>query len=124
MRPIERHKMVQSLGLGLDPRSGEPMYRQIFDQVVARIRSGAFPAGFRLPPTRSLADALGTNRNTVVRAYDDLLSAGFVESTVGRGTFVARQQPRAAKGAGGSAGAPGAPGAPGERRSAGDAGGA
>jgi GntR family transcriptional regulator/MocR family aminotransferase len=95
--------MVQSLGLGLDPRSGEPMYRQIFDQVVARIRSGAFPAGFRLPPTRSLAGALGTNRNTVVRAYDDLLAAGFVESTVGRGTFVARPQPRAAKGAGASA---------------------
>jgi len=89
--------VVQSLGLGLDPRSREPMYRQIFDQVVARIRSGAFPAGFRLPPTRTLAEALRTNRNTVVRAYDDLLAAGFVESTVGRGTFVARQQPRAAK---------------------------
>src|SRR4029079_5920340 len=41
MRPRERHTMVQSqsLGLGLDPRSGEPMYRQIFDQVAARIRT-------------------------------------------------------------------------------------
>jgi GntR family transcriptional regulator/MocR family aminotransferase len=90
--------MVQSLGLGLDPRSGEPRYQQIFDQVAARIRSGAFPAGFRLPPTRALATALGTNRNTVVRAYDDLCGAGFLQSTVGRGTFVARQQPLAAKG--------------------------
>jgi 2-aminoadipate transaminase len=82
--------MVQSLGLALDPRSGEPIYQQIFDQVAVRIRSGAFPAGFRLPPTRALADALGTNRNTVVRAYEELLAAGFVQSTVGRGTFVAR----------------------------------
>jgi len=30
------------------------------------------------------SEALGTNRNTVVRAYDDLLASGFVESTVGR----------------------------------------
>jgi GntR family transcriptional regulator/MocR family aminotransferase len=95
--------MVQSLGLGIDARSGEPIYQQIFDQVVTRIRSGAFPAGFRLPPSRSLGDALGANRNTVVRAYDELLAAGFVESSVGRGTYVARQQPPAAKGALGSA---------------------
>jgi GntR family transcriptional regulator/MocR family aminotransferase len=85
--------MVQSLGIHLDPRSREPMYQQLFDQLVERIRSGAFPSGFRLPPTRSLAGSLQTNRNTVVRAYEDLLAAGFVESTVGRGTFVAAAQP-------------------------------
>jgi DNA-binding transcriptional MocR family regulator len=89
--PIKVTTMVQSLGLHLDPRSRAPMYQQIFDQVVARIRGGAFAAGFRLPPTRALAGALGTNRNTVVRAYEDLLAAGFLQSTVGRGTFVAAQ---------------------------------
>jgi GntR family transcriptional regulator/MocR family aminotransferase len=88
--------MVQSLGLALDPSSGEPLYRQIFDQVVERVQTGAFPSGYRLPPTRALARVLGTHRNTVVRAYEDLLGAGFVESTVGRGTFIARQPaPRA-----------------------------
>jgi GntR family transcriptional regulator/MocR family aminotransferase len=87
--------MVQSpLGLSLQPTADEPLYRQIFDQVVDRVRSGALPPGFRLPPTRTLARALGTHRNTVVRAYEDLEGAGFVESTVGRGTFVA-QLPRA-----------------------------
>src|SRR5918911_4202754 len=87
--------MYQSLGLVLQPRSEEPFYRQIFDQIVDRVRSGAFPSGYRLPPTRELARTLGTHRNTVVRAYEDLLAAGFVESTVGRGTFVAAIQPRA-----------------------------
>jgi GntR family transcriptional regulator/MocR family aminotransferase len=43
---------------------------------------------FRLPPTRALASELGTHRNTVVRAYEDLEAAGFVTSRVGRGTFV------------------------------------
>jgi DNA-binding transcriptional MocR family regulator len=87
--------MSQSLGLKLDAARGEPLYQQIFDQVVGRIRTGTFPVGFRLPPSRNLASALGTNRNTVVRAYEELLSAGFVESTVGRGTFVAAVPPPA-----------------------------
>ncbi len=85
--------MSPSIGLAVDPQSPEPLYRQIFDQVVDRVRTGAFPEGFRLPPTRSLAHHLGTHRNTVVRAYEDLEAAGFVESTVGRGTFVARRLP-------------------------------
>src|SRR5437762_8502408 len=81
--------MGRSTGITLDKAGGEPLYRQLFDQVVERVRSGAFPPGYRLPPTRALASELATNRNTVVRAYADLESAGFVASTVGRGTFVA-----------------------------------
>lgn len=80
--------------LGLRVRPGdEPIYQQIFDQIADRIRSGAFPDGFRLPPTRMLAIELGTHRNTVVRAYAELEAAGFLSSTVGRGTFV--RAPRA-----------------------------
>jgi GntR family transcriptional regulator/MocR family aminotransferase len=81
--------MGRSTGITLDKGGGEPLYRQLFDQVVERVRSGAFPPGYRLPPTRALATELSTNRNTVVRAYADLEAAGFVASTVGRGTFVA-----------------------------------
>lgn len=86
---------MRSTGITLDATSGEPLYKQIFDQVAARIRSRTFPPGHRLPPTRALAEELDTHRNTVVRAYADLESAGFVTSTVGRGTFVA-PQPEAA----------------------------
>ncbi len=84
--------MVASTGLSLDPSADEPLYKQIFEQVVARIRSNAFPAGYRLTPTRDLARELSTHRNTVVRAYVDLEHAGFVTSVVGRGTFVAAQR--------------------------------
>jgi GntR family transcriptional regulator/MocR family aminotransferase len=82
---------MRTTGITVDPSSAEPLYKQIFDQVVARIRSRAFPPGHRLPPTRSLAEELDTHRNTVVRAYEDLETAGFVTSTVGRGTFVVPQ---------------------------------
>lgn len=78
---------MQDLGLEIGA-SGDPIYRQIFEQIADRIRSGTFPAGYRLPPTRALAGRLGTHRNTVVRAYSELEAAGFLSSTVGRGTFV------------------------------------
>jgi len=87
--------MVQSTssGIALDPAADEPLYRQLFDQIVARVRSGAFSPGHRLPPTRDLARELATNRNTVVHAYAELEAAGFVTSTVGRGTFIAPSPP-------------------------------
>jgi len=78
----------QSIGIELDPHRTEPLHRQIFDQVVERIETRAFPPGFRLPPTRTLAKDIATHRNTVARAYGDLEAAGFVTSRVGRGTFV------------------------------------
>jgi 2-aminoadipate transaminase len=78
----------RSLGIRLDAGSETPLYQQLFDQIVERARTGAFPGGFRLPPTRTLAAELGTHRNTIVRAYAELELAGFVSSTVGRGTYV------------------------------------
>lgn len=81
--------MGRMTGIFLDARRGLPLHRQIFDQMVERIRSGAFPTGYKLPPSRLLARELHTHRNTVVRVYEDLEAAGFVTSRVGRGTFVA-----------------------------------
>ncbi len=90
--------MGHSVGLAIDPRKDEPIHRQIFDQIVARIHSRAFPPGYKLPPTRVLARELSTHRNTVARAYGDLEAAGFVTGSVGRGTYVeeARPETRAA----------------------------
>jgi len=90
--------MRHSTGFQIDPRRGEPIHRQIFDEVVARIRSRTFPPGYKLPPTRVLAKELATHRNTVARAYADLEAAGFVTGSVGRGTFVeAASPPRSAR---------------------------
>ena len=87
--------MFRPTGIKLDPHNGEPLYRQIVDQVIDRIRSGAFPPGFRLPPTRTLARELDAHRNTIVRAFEELQSTGFIVSVVGRGTFVCDEPPTA-----------------------------
>lgn len=81
-------QMDQIGPIDLNSAASEPLYRQLFDAIAGRIERGAFAPGHRLPPTRSLAGQLGTHRNTIVRAYRALEDAGFVVSTVGRGTFV------------------------------------
>ena len=43
--------MSRTTGLTLSSTQRDPLYRQIFDQVVERIDSGAFPPGYRLPPS-------------------------------------------------------------------------
>src|SRR5271157_5869821 len=68
--------------------SDVPLYRQLFDQIAAKIRSGALARGERLPATRELAGLLGLNRTTVSAAYELLESAGLIAGQVGRGSFV------------------------------------
>jgi len=53
------------------------------------ILAGRLAPGSRLPASRALAAQLGIRRNTVVGAYEQLLSDGLVEARVGAGTFVA-----------------------------------
>lgn len=74
--------------LQLAGRPGRPVYRQIADHIRAQVEDGALEEGARLPPIRSLAQELGVNRDTVAIAYEALASEGWVESVVGRGTFV------------------------------------
>lgn len=73
-----------------------PVYRRIADRIRDGIGTGAFRAGSKLPPIRTLASDLGVNRDTVALAYEALADEGLVESVVGRGTFV--RGPRAERG--------------------------
>jgi 2-aminoadipate transaminase len=75
----------------LEPRGtpgGDPVYRQIADQIRSQIAVGTLAPGERLPPIRVLAGDIEVNRDTVALAYDELSAEGLVTSTVGRGTFV------------------------------------
>lgn len=68
----------------LDPTQPVPVYEQIVDGIVARIRSGDLVPGQRLPTVRQLAGDLGVAANTVAKAYRRLEEQGHVE-THGRG---------------------------------------
>jgi DNA-binding transcriptional MocR family regulator len=68
---------------------GRPIYRQIAEGIRGELAAERLAPGERLPPIRELARRLGVNRDTVALAYEALASEGLLESSVGRGTFVA-----------------------------------
>jgi GntR family transcriptional regulator/MocR family aminotransferase len=66
-----------------------PYHRQVFEQVRGAVLEGRLRPGDKLPSTRELAASLGVARNTVGRAYDDLVAEGYLEGRVGSGSYVA-----------------------------------
>jgi DNA-binding transcriptional MocR family regulator len=89
-RRKERQPPTSQLSdLPLDHTPGAPpLYQQIRDQVRYMVLSGELGAGMRLPPERELAVALGVNRTTVTRAYQELVADGIVEARHGHGTVI------------------------------------
>ena len=77
-----------TLDLTLDREGDAALYRQIAEQIKDRISDGRLPAGTRLPTVRQLAADVGVTRLTIQNAYGELQSGGWVEATVGRGTYV------------------------------------
>jgi DNA-binding transcriptional MocR family regulator len=76
----------------------KPGYAAIVSTIVDGIARRVLTAGERLPPQRELAHQLGVAIATVGRAYTQLEQQGFVESHVGRGTFIAGGRTRAESG--------------------------
>lgn len=70
------------------PEAGEPVIRQIYDQVRAAIMQAALKPGERLPSSRDFAGRLGVARASVVAAYDMLLAEGYAIGRPGSGTYV------------------------------------
>jgi GntR family transcriptional regulator len=65
------------------------MYLRIAEAMTALLKSGAYPAGFPLPPERVLGERYGVSRMTLRQAMSILEREGLIESQRGRGTFVA-----------------------------------
>ena len=72
-----------------DRSSGEPITEQIVGFMCARISSGDWPIGSRLPSQRVLAERFGVNRSTIIAAIGELADYGIVEGRHGAGTRIA-----------------------------------
>ncbi|MGH8156890.1 MAG: PLP-dependent aminotransferase family protein [Rhodanobacter sp.] len=64
------------------------IYAQLTRAMKAAILDGRLASGTRLPPTRVLAQELGLSRITVVAAYEQLRTEGYIQSRAGSGSFV------------------------------------
>ena len=68
---------------------GITIWKQIVDDLQARIDSGELVVHQKLPGEADLAEAYGVNRHTMRRALQELAALGKVRIQHGRGTFVA-----------------------------------
>lgn len=77
----------------LDRKSHVPLHTQVYVGLRDSILDGRLRPGASMPSTRDLPNVLGVSRNTVLAAYDQLQSEGFIEPRVGSGTYVAHSIP-------------------------------
>ena len=69
------------------------MYVQLYDWFRSAIISGHLRAGQKVPSSRQLAAELKISRITVLSAFQQLHAEGYLEGTVGSGTYVAQSIP-------------------------------
>ncbi|TCO21595.1 GntR family transcriptional regulator/MocR family aminotransferase [Pedobacter psychrotolerans] len=71
-----------------------PIYLQIIFEFIKAIQLGLLPEGTKLPGTRILCKLLAVNRNTLIKAFQDLEAQGFIEIRPNQGTFILSDQKR------------------------------
>ena len=71
--------------------AGKPIYEQITMQIKGMIMRGDLKPGDPIPSMRALAKSIHVSVITVQKAYEDLGRDGFIDTTVGRGSFVSAQ---------------------------------
>ncbi len=72
----------------LDRRSGIPLYHQIQQRLLDRIRSGELKPGEPLPSIQQIAAQMGVSQMTVRQAVGALCELGVIYCKQGKGTFI------------------------------------
>jgi GntR family transcriptional regulator / MocR family aminotransferase len=87
-------KRVTAFELMLPARDQEtPAYRWIYAALRAEILEGRLRPGSRLPSSRDLAFQYRLSRGTIVTVFEQLKSEGYIEGTIGSGSYVSKVLP-------------------------------
>lgn len=78
------------MDLHLDRPAGR-VRDSVMDAIRDAIRTGRLVSGTRLPSSRALASDLGVARNTVARAYSELIAEGWLTAQHGSSTVVSQR---------------------------------
>ena len=84
----QTHELLLTL-----PDNNETIARKISQQIMEEIRRGRLKAGREMPGSRTLAQTLGVHRNTVLEAYRELISEGWLSTEQAKRTFVSESLP-------------------------------
>lgn len=72
----------------VNPKSKQPLYEQLVEQLRRQLVLGVMEAGAAMPSVRQLATELGINPNTIQKAYRRMEEEGMILSIPGKGSFV------------------------------------
>lgn len=73
--------------------NGIPAYRWLYNALRTEILEGRLRPGARLPATRDLARQYDLSRGTIVNAFEQLRSEGYIDGSIGSGTYVSQVLP-------------------------------
>ena len=79
--------------INIDRDTELPVYLQISNGLIQQIKAGVLRPGSRLPGTRAMAQSFAVHRKTVVAAYEELFSQGWIDVRPSQGTFVSESLP-------------------------------
>lgn len=77
--------------------SSVPIYEQIKKAMIEQIMNGELKEDEALPSIRNLAQDIKISVMTIKKAYDELVSEGYIISRQGKGTFVASKNTELAR---------------------------
>jgi GntR family transcriptional regulator/MocR family aminotransferase len=87
-------KKSTGFDLTLPPKDSKiPSYLWLYGALRTEILEGRLRPGARVPATRELAKQYALSRGTIVNAFDQLQSEGYVEGSIGSGTYVSKVLP-------------------------------
>lgn len=82
--PIDKHKKPWRMST----IKNEPLYQQIQNKIIERIKEGTWRVGDRVPSEKELMDEFHVSQITTKNALAGLADKGIVERIKGKGTFV------------------------------------
>ena len=74
-------------------RAPRLLWKQVYDDLITDIRSGALAVDDRLPSELEMAEQYGVSRDVIRRAKEELAGEGWLIVLHGRGTYIARAVP-------------------------------
>jgi len=72
----------------INPKDSTAIYLQIVFEFIKAIQLGFLPEGTKLPGTRVLCKILAVNRNTLIKAFQELEAQGFIEILPSKGILI------------------------------------